>query len=211
VIDTIIESPVWSFGGRERQAQAVLFDALEVPLRVELILTKDWERQLFDTSLAQYLPCGELIGAIPARQPSGSWARVIGLALMNFWRRKPQDTLNGALTPTRRELLTRYTPSTAIPEDVLNGDKPGRAIGYWTQALAILMTQGILEKTGEAALTAAKIKANLPRQEWRDSFLNGEVKLCPGPAIIDAIKKTAEALPKAKPRKLAAKTARKKR
>ena len=42
---------------------------------------------------AQFLPLGEVLGAIPGGKPAGAWARVIGLALSNFWRRQPRETI----------------------------------------------------------------------------------------------------------------------
>lgn len=204
-IDTEVEGPMWMLGHKERPTQGSLFPSMEIPIRQRVTITKEWERLMFDSNLAQYLPCGELIGAIPAKKPSGAWSRVVGLALVNFWRRNPQASLQATLRPSRRELLTRYVPGAAVPQDVLGSSNPQRAITYWVQALGILVDQGLLERLGEAARTAGDIKASLPRYNWQQQWIDEEVELHPGPAIVDAIRKTADALPKAKPRKLSAK------
>jgi len=129
-----------------------------------------------------------LLAEIPAAQPSGAWARVIGLALANFWARNP----HGGILPTRRELLTRYTPrGNAIPTDILKGDTPGRAVEYWHNALQELVKRGYLAQRGEATLTLKQIKAPLPRYEWQDKWLDGTVDLQQGENMVEAVKARA--------------------
>lgn len=70
--------------GSPKPDQLTLFPALEVPLRVEIIVNRDWTRLCWLPGLAQYLPIGELLGAIPLDQPSGAWARVLDLSLASF-------------------------------------------------------------------------------------------------------------------------------
>jgi hypothetical protein len=74
--------------------------------------------------------------AIPAGQPSGSWARSICTAVMFLCR------VSGTYTVTRsREvLLTMYAGAPHL-DDVLSVSKHARrAVTYWTDALAILQT-----------------------------------------------------------------------
>lgn len=204
----------------------------QIPLRVEVILTKDWERLLFDANLAQYLPCGEKIGAIPAGQTSGAWARMIGLALMNTWRREPQKAiysyasavLNGPNPPADEEIYSRLEAMQAFCEkagllkitrrEVLYHYTPAktnphemessrqRAIDYWLQALKHLHRRGIVAKAGEAVRTKKDIERKLPRYNWLDDWLDEVVDIRPGPAILPAIETQAKAIPKPKRREL---------
>ncbi len=210
-LSTQIASPVWALGGRVTQETPDLYGDVSIPLRQEILLTKDWERLLLDPCLAQYLPCGELLGAIPAGKVAGAWARVIGLALMNLWRREPVRAIDGAVKPTRRELVTRYAPSKALPQEVLDSANPRRAIIYWVGALEFLVEQRILAKVGEAARSVEDTCSGLPRYGWQDQWLDEHVDLKPGPAVVDAIRGRADKLPKPKPKQLSARRRRTKR
>jgi hypothetical protein len=158
-------------------------------------------------STAQYLPFGERLGAIPGNKPSGAWARVIGLSLLNFWRKHPRETLAGTLKPTRRELLTEYPPTTADPIDVLYGTNPLRALKYWKGALDILSDseRGLLAKEGEPSRKPADILDKLPRYQWKNEWLNERVDLRPGPDILPYIEALAKSLPPLRPKVLAPK------
>jgi len=206
-IPTEIDGPMWQFMDRERPigVDPSLFPSWDVPLRLELVCSKDWTHITTSAATAQYLPLGEVLGAIPPDKPSGAWARVLGLALANFWRRNPRQALDGSLRPTRRELLTHYAPKIADPLQVLRGSDPQRALMYWRGALAILCDQGFLAKEGEGALSLADMKAARPRYEWQDPWLDEHVDLRPGPDMRPAVQASADALPLYKPRALAPK------
>jgi len=184
-INTQVSSPIWAFFDIETPVQTSLFGS--IPVSVEVVLSRQWTH-LITGKAAQYLAGGELLAEIPAAQPSGAWARVIGLALANFWARNP----HGGILPTRRELLTRYTPrGNAIPTDILKGDTPGRAVEYWHNALQELVKRGYLAQRGEATLTLKQIKAPLPRYEWQDKWLDGTVDLQQGENMVEAVKARA--------------------
>lgn len=79
---------------------------------------------------------GNRLDAIPAGQPSGSWARGIGYAAIYHGRR----IANHSVSLTREQWLTTY-PGDPHPLDLTgNPKRAGRAVEYWTQALDILRT-----------------------------------------------------------------------
>ena len=202
-IETIIDEPAWLVMSQEKPVQPQLFpDIGEAPLRVELVASRAWTRLTTLPETAQYLPMGELLGAIPGNKPSGAWARVLGLSLSSFWRRQPRAALEGLIKPTRRELLERYTPRTAPPLEILGGNDPRRAVEYWQGALQILVECGFLAKEGEAKLSSKEMRDALPRQEWQNGWWIGAVDLRPGPQMRDAVQSCANALPVIKPREL---------
>jgi len=194
-IDTFIDGPAWAFMKEEKPIQPSLFADDDVPLRVELVMSREWTRFSSSPLFAQYLPLGEVLGAIRPDKPSGAWARVLGLALASFWRRNPRTALDGTLQPTRRELLDHYPPKVAPPQEVLSGPHPRRAVEYWCAALGILASEGYIDKSGEALRKARDIQGALPRYNWRDEWLDERVNLRPGPAMQGAVQATADSRP----------------
>jgi hypothetical protein len=195
VIDTVIQSALWHIHDRELPAQKSLFPTSEIPVRVEVVISRQWAKLLTSPQTAQYLPMGEILGAIPGSKASGAWARVVGLALASFWRRNPRESTAGTLKPTRRELLERYPPKTGTVEAILSSTKPIRAVEYWCGAMAILVETGLLENVGEAVVSFEDQKARMPRQGWADGWLNELVDLRPGPLLKDAVAGRVAALP----------------
>ncbi len=140
-IDIFIDSPPWMLEQKQfpEDAQPSLFAGNdEVPLKVTVVASEIWTAFTTSPRLAQYLPAGKVLGAIPGGKPAGAWARMIGLAFCDFWRRNPQIVTAGALKPMRRELLEFCTPATGPVEDVLKGVNSRCAIEYWAGALRIL-------------------------------------------------------------------------
>jgi len=203
-IDTYIDSPPWMIGEtvREGQPQPSLFEEDEPPLSVHIAATPIWTKLTALPETAQFLPLGEVLGAIPGGRAAGAWARVIGLALSNFWRRHPREVVIDTLKPTRRELIERYTPATGSIESVLNGPNPRRAVEYWAGALRILVECEFLAEEGEAALSYEAQRDALNGYKWQDDWLNGVADIRPGAAMIAAINSRANALPTPKPRNL---------
>jgi hypothetical protein len=195
VIDTIVRSAPWRILTDETPDQKSLFPEAEVPVRVEIVMNREWTQLLTSPQTAQYLPMGELLGAIPGNKPSGAWARVIGLSLASFWRRLPRESMDGSVRPTRCELLTRYPPKTGLVEDLLASKDPRLAIDYWCGALSILADKQLLEKTGEAAITAKDMRRELPRQGWTNDWLNEKVNLVPGAHMREAVAGRIKAIP----------------
>ena len=201
IIDTEVFSPIWRIHSVQRPLQQALFnEAPEVPMAVEIVISKQWERLLTLPDLAQYLPLGELLGSIPSGKVAGDWARCIGLSLANLWRRKPIEASQGLILPTRRELLTRYTPKTRTVEELLSSDKPRRAIKYWHEALNILADNGFLDRRGEVTQNTSPEGYN-----WHDKWLDEPVKLFLGVKAQPLIAERVDSLPPSKPKSLPSK------
>jgi len=199
-IETVISSAPWAILEEEKPVEPSLFPEMgAAPLRVELVASRAWTRLTTLPETAQYLPMGELLGAIPGAKPSGAWARVIGLALANFWRRHSQSASEGGILPTRAELLDRYKPSIAPVTQVLEGNDPRRAVEYWAGALQILVSCQFLAKEGEATLTLAQMREKLPRKKWQREWLDGRVELRPGTKMRAPIQNVASSLPPPRP------------
>ncbi len=202
VLSTRIDAPLWRLFAPERQ-QGTLYPALEVPLSIDIVLSKEWEALLIDPRLAQYLPLGEKLGEIPPNKPSGAWARVIGLALANAWRREPAKALNGIIKESRKALLTRYTPKGKRIEDFLSSKNPRRALEYWHEALIALVECGFLAGEGEAKSDKLEsVIKTLRRKDWQEDWLNGIPDLSPGPLMQPTLKSLAAARPDPKPKLL---------
>ncbi len=194
-IDTYIEGPAWVFMKQEIPVQPSLFPEDEIPVRVRLVASEEWAYLTTSPMLAQYLPMGELLGAITPDQPSGAWARVLGLALASFWRRQPRAALDGGIKPTRGELLEHYPPKVSPPLEVLGSKHPRRAIEYWCNALQILVENGFLDAHGETERTVSDIAQALPRYNWHEAWLSEKIDLLPGIMMRPAVEACANALP----------------
>ena len=203
-IETRVESPVWRIHDTERPVQTALFG--ETPRRVQLVISKQWEPLLTAPNLAQYLPFAQIVGELPTNQTASAWARVLGMALANFWRRLPQEASGAAspIPPTRRELLTHYTPKKNPPLELLDSSDPKRAVQHWRDALAMLRERNFIAPDGEAARSVAQMLAPLPAYKWQSAWLDERVDLRPGSIILPAIIERASAKPLAKPRNLKA-------
>lgn len=200
ILDTRIDATLWTIGSHQRPVQLGAFESLEVPVRVQITLTPAWLPLLSNPNLRQFLPYGEVLASIPGRQAGGAWARVIGLALAGFWRRHPRETEERTSMPTRRELLTLYTPKTADAETVLKSGDPARARKYWMDALQILKGQGFVADEGEVHNANA---TPLPRKGWQDAWLDEHVAIWPGAKMQPPVQQCAKSLPANKPRRLA--------
>lgn len=207
-ISTRIESPIWRVMMRQMPDQDVLFsEARPAPLRAQIAISKEWEPLLTAPLLRQYLPLGELLGAIPPNKVSGDWARSIGLILARVWRCSPRETLSGSINPTRRELLTHYAPKTKSVEEILSSNNPKRALEYYRDALNILLEAGLIAPKGDAAkeVTPEKMLEFLERKGWGDAWLNGASGLWPGAKWMPPVEERAAALPPLRPKDLKAK------
>jgi hypothetical protein len=201
-INTEIHGAAWRVGNKE-VPDSSLYSAFDVPVRAEIILSKELTALITHPKTAQYLEMGEALGSIPGGKPSGAWARVIGMALMSFWRRNPRETLGGTLKPTRRELLDHYTAKVKPYDEILESKDPGRVIGYWCGALGILADQEIVTREGEAKRTAKEVRAALPRQGWQEAWLNETIDIWPGVGRMKtSVEGRAKALPTSNPRNL---------
>lgn len=200
VIETRLESSIWRIMDKERPLQAALFG--EVPRRVRLVIGKEWEPLLTAPHLAQYFPLGELLGSIAPNQVAGDWARSIGLVLAGLWRRNPREVQAGIIRPTRRELLTTFTPKTQTVDYYLDSDKPKRAVGYWRDALGKLLELDIIARQGEPTRTVADMLRPYGREGWQKTWLDEQVTIVPGPKFQPHVQARIIELPPLKPQNL---------
>jgi hypothetical protein len=205
-IETEIHRAAWRVMKTEVPIQNSLYTARDIPFRAEIVMSQELTSLITAPKTAQYLPMAEVLGSIAGGQPSGAWARVIGLALASVWRRNPREANAGILKPTRRELLDHYTSKIAPYQEILASKDPGLVIKYWCGALKILADSGFIARGGEACIRPEVMRKSLPRQGWRDVWLDETVDIRQGAAVMaPALKERAEALPTLKPRDLKAK------
>jgi hypothetical protein len=119
---------------------------------------------------------GELV-KIPSGQPSGAWARSIGMALVQLWRenlRRATVGPHGLIFPPfkRRNLLELYPPEPSS-NDVLNGNHPMRALKYFDSAIKSLTKHRVIRDP-------EKLSVPKTRQGWADAWLEDEICLQPG-------------------------------
>lgn len=174
-VPTIVKSPIWGIGAEEYEKDDT---AGVVPRLVELVMYDDWHRLLFDPALAQFIDCGHRIASIPGGKAGGAWARSVGTDVAVRFRK------SGSLERvTRRDLLLTYPPTRAHPMGIIHR---ARVAEYWCDALQTLAKMEILDKSGECARLAEDITDALPTRQWLDVFLNEQVKIRPGKALLDA-------------------------
>lgn len=201
-IDTTIHGAVWRVMKTETPDHLGLYEALEAPVRAEIVVSAELTALLTNPDTAQYFTGAEILGATPGAQPSGAWARVIGAALLSFWRRNPREQSAGLLKPTRRELLDHFAAKIAPYEEILAGNDPQRAIKYWCGALQLLADDGFIERIGEAAINAKQMRDGLPPKGWKDIWLDQIVNIEVGAKMKEAFTARVKALPALKPRDL---------
>ncbi len=201
-INTTIHGAAWRVMKTETPDQPSLYAALETPVRAEIVVSRELTALLTHPKTAQYLEGAQILGAIPSGQAAGAWARVIGVALLSFWRRNPREVDAGVLQPTRREMLDHFAAKVAPYKEILATTNPSRVIDYWCTALQILADGGFIERSGEAAITPKEMKANLPRKNWQNAWLDQTVNIEVGTKIKVAFAERVAALPKLKPRDL---------
>jgi hypothetical protein len=174
ILTEIYTSP-WQIVSRQQTGQLPLFahDEEEAPVRVELVASREWTALTTEASTAQYLPFGEVLGALPANQAGGAWARVLGLAYINWCRRRVQQALAGQELPTRRELLDAFPSKVAPYRDILVGKDPRRALSYWQSAETWLQESQIIEEGGAPYQPQA-------RKGWQSVWLGERPDWKPG-------------------------------
>jgi hypothetical protein len=201
-IDTTIHGAAWRVMKTETPDPPTLYEALETPVQAQIAVSQELTALISNPKTAQYFQCGGRLGAIPGGKPAGAWARVIGLALMSFWRRKPREFAAGSLQPTRRELLSHFAAKIAPYDEILASDNPRRAIDYWHSALQILADEGFIERTGEAAITPKEMRDGLPRKNWQAGWLDQSINIEVGAKTKPAFEIVLNALPALKARDL---------
>jgi hypothetical protein len=198
IIPTRLSGTPWVIMNEEKPVQPKLFAQMTVPLRVELVMSTEFVHLTTEAITAQYLPFGEILGAIPPSKAVGAWARSIGIAYLNWCRRHPKAAKEGTLLPTRVELLSMFPAKMALYNEVLEGPNPIKAIKYWQGALRELVSREILDDSGEAKEPKPKPEGN----KWQTAWKNERVCLLPGSKLKEMLKDRTDALPASKPRNL---------
>lgn len=193
-IDTQIQGGLIMLGARQKGAQTSLFPALNAPpFRVQIAMNADLLPLFVHPDLKQFLNGLQVVAAIPAGKPGTAWARGMALSLMREWRMKSTEAANGELWFTRRELLETYAPATNGVAEVMAGTNPKRAREYWRDAVAEMITHGVVARESpEGAPGAVEIGVGglpLPRQAWAGAWMNAQVLLIPGEVFAGELRK----------------------
>lgn len=195
-IETEIYTAPWQILQRQQAVQPSLFpDDDEIPVRVELVASRAWTALTTSPDTAQYLPLGEVIGAIPPSQAGGAWARSLGMGYFQWCRCNLQAALRGDAPPGREFLLSQF-PSKKSPYDtLLSGPNPKRALEYWCSAEDYLRDAGIIEAPpGE--------RQPAKRKNWQPEWLSASPEWKPGPHLRPMLEALASHMPPDRPRQL---------
>jgi hypothetical protein len=143
------------------------------------------------------------LAQLPDGQPSGAWARCIGLALQQFWREKAASsglghagedntpTVRFSRLPTRRELLDMFPADPRFYYVTLLADgRPGRMLDYWNSAIMLLKQIDFIPQN----YTEPKPSR---RQGWADEWLDEAIDIRPAregrEAVIEIAQRAASA------------------
>ncbi len=195
-IPTKVYVTPWQISGKQESETPSLWPELDVPLRVRLVASPEWTALTTSRDTAQWLPLGEKIGAIPGKQPSGAWARALGLSYLTWCRINPHAALRGE-APSRRALLDTNTPKKQPYKELLETNKAYRIREYWATAESHLRDAGIIQPVRHKE-TVSKSGSD----EWRDQWLNVQAPWQPGPTIKEALEAIVSNKYLEKPRQL---------
>lgn len=160
--------------------QQLSLDPSEPPPAVSLYAIGFLRQYLGNRSVLQDIGNVRALSQIPTRQPSGQWARALGMTLHRRWRMRAvwPDAKPGRFDFSRRELLEEYTPK-PDPTELLASSDPKRAREYWRGALELLRTKPprIVTRWSEPP------EATLPRQGWDAIWLDQTVTVEPSAEI----------------------------
>jgi hypothetical protein len=162
----------------------------------------------------------------PDRQPRHVWKNAVAWALGQRWRQNAKNAkerqqgmaADGTDKPsklqtrdfTRRELLDYLNPEPHYA-DVIAGDKPGRAVRLWADAIALLRQQGIIGAAASDYVEHGPAPWRKPKdwpkgklfkpQGWADAWLDEPLTIRPGPAGQAALQDVKASAAKARKRK----------
>jgi hypothetical protein len=171
VVDTRIAAKLFVIGSTERPADWTPRQFDEPPLRVTVGITPEFWQQVKTACLWEFLPFGEILGAIPLGKPGTAWARSIGLAWAYHSRRYAAQPDR---YPTRQELLDEPISEIAPYYEVLQSPNPIRAVEYFEEAERLLIQLGFLAPlpSKREVMTLGGIRADIKsRKSWQKSWL----------------------------------------
>lgn len=204
-LDTQIYTTPWQIVSRQEEIVSLFPEntSENIPVRVELVASRRWLELTTQPSTAQYLPFGELIGAIPANQPGGAWARVLGLAYLHWCRCHLPEATSGGTPRSRRELLDQYPSKVAPYQEILASKNPRRALDYWRSAESYLRETELIETIEE--------DVEMPRKHWQEKWLSAPPPWKPGSRLRQTLDELMKNRFQAAPRSLQSKRPAKRR
>ncbi len=183
-IDTRLHTNPWGILSKQKPIDPPLWPCETIPLRVELVASREWTALTTRGDTAQFLAFGEVLGAIRGNQPGGAWARSLGLAYLNWCRVHLHNALEGR-APSRKYLLDFHATKTAPYTEVLAGSHPQRALKYWAEAEDLLREVELLE----APKSSLKPP---PGYRWQEPWLQAACGWKPGPRLRPVLEALAQ-------------------
>lgn len=179
-IETEINTTPWQILQSQQPVQPSLFpdEDHNLPVRVQLVASREWTALTTSPDTAQYLPLGEVLGSITPSQAAGAWARSLGMAYFQWCRCNVTAALKGAEPPSREALLETFPSKKAPYRSILESPNPKRAIEYWRNAETLLKDANLIETVEPAAPKPA-----LPRKGWQAEWLAASPTWRPGTAL----------------------------
>jgi len=153
-------------------------DGSGVPIRLRIYGGKYFAKLAQNPSLRQYIGDLRVMTSIPGGQPSGQFARAIGLAYAQIVREE-EHRGGPPREITREMLLTRFPPHPTAQE-ILDTDHPERVKVYWSLAKRMLKDLGVWQDVKEPPVPAARYK------KW-DQWLKQVIHPEPGPLLASSV------------------------
>ncbi len=145
-----------------------------------------------------------VLARIPSGKAAGSWARCIGMTLLQRWRegatRVTEVDIKGKdVLPllkwspfSRRGLLTGLFSAQPNVMEILDGKDPSHARQYWDQAIQLLCGEGFISHYKELEVVKGR------RQGWKDKWLDAALEITPGEEPLAAAREIVKSSQKSK-------------
>ncbi len=179
-INTKIRITPWTINADEKSEALCLLPEWDVPLRVRLVASPEWTALTTHPKTAQFLPMGEVIGAIAGNQPGGAWARALGLSYMTWCRINQASALKG-VSPCRRALLDTITPKKKPYKELAGTPHANRIREYWAGAESLLTEAGLIVAPQRREITVKGSGA------WLEGWLKASAGWKPGEVLRKAL------------------------
>lgn len=190
-LDLRSKDPLIAITGTREPIQQTL-DGSEAPTEISFVAGEWLMRFKGNRQVLQDLGNTRKIASIPGGKPSGAWARAYAMVLLQFWREAAataavshpgdENRLTVKLPTITREELHRRCPQKPYLQELLDGDKPHRAIEYDRDAWDYLQEVGIIATDPKNLTFKPKT-----RKGWKADFLTEELALKPGPDILEQV------------------------
>ena len=140
-----------------------------------------------------------VLARIPSGKAAGSWARCIGMTLLQRWREGATRIIEENVVEgkddlpllkwspfSRRGLLTGLFQAQPDVIDILDGKDPGHAREYWDQAIQLLRGEGFISHYQELEVVKGT------RQGWKNKWLDAPLEITPGEEPLTAAREIAK-------------------